>query len=40
MIEITIRIYREDVEVRMKREADEERKKAEHKKRPEDRFPH
>ena len=36
---MTIKQIKEDVEVRMKREADEERKKAEREKRPEDRFP-
>jgi len=40
VIKMTIRQINEDVEVRMKRRADEERKKAERKKRPEDRFPH
>ena len=37
---MVIKENKEDVEVRMKREADEERKKAEREKRPEDRFPH
>ena len=37
---MVIKHNKEDVEVRMKREADEERKKAEREKRPEDRFPH
>ena len=37
---MVIKQIKEDVEVRMKRETDEERKKAERKKRPEDRFPH
>lgn len=35
-----IKPYKEDVEIRMKREADEERRKTERKKKPEDRFPH
>jgi hypothetical protein len=35
-----IKQIKEDVEVRIKRETDEERKQADHKKRPEDRFPH
>ena len=37
---MTIKESKEDVEVRMQQEADEERKKAEREKRPEDRFPH
>ena len=37
---MTINKIKEDIEVRMKHEADDERKQAEHKKRPEDRFPH
>ena len=37
---MTIKESKEDVEVRMKRETEEERKKAEREKRPEDRFPH
>lgn len=37
---MTIRQIKEDVEVRMKQEADDERKKVEREKRPEDRLLH
>ena len=37
---MTIRQIKENVEVIMKQEADDEREKAEREKRPEDRFPH
>ena len=40
MIKMTIKTYKEDVEIRMMREAEEERKKRERDKKPEDRFPH
>lgn len=37
---MTIKKYGENVETRMMREAEEERRKAERDKKPEDRFPH
>ena len=35
-----IKVYKEDVEVKMMREKKEKEEEAERKKRPEDRFPH
>ena len=40
VIKMTIKKYGENVETRMMREAEEERRKAERDKKPEDRFPH